>query len=155
MDDRFAKLLDCFLIGPELVRAVVRVAGGDTAHAEPVSPSLRHEPDVVQAGIAGQEKDDLAARRAGKAARGIEDRRSGVPAVVGAEMNRGIEPVAPARDRTAGQGVTLFGEFGSFDGFGTEVVACASVFDAQRDQGAAKGVGGGSSAPLRRRRSLS
>src|SRR5262249_29055799 len=74
---------------------------------------------------------------------GIEGGRGGVPALVGAEMNRGIEPVAPARDGTASQGVTLFGEFGSFDGFWPEVIAGAAVFDAERYQRATKGVGVG------------
>src|SRR5690349_131266 len=34
---------------------------------------------------------------------GIEDGRGGVPALVGAEMNRGVEPVAPTNDGPAGQ----------------------------------------------------
>ena len=91
---------------------------------------------LAEVALGGSERGELAGFRVGN-----ESSRGKVPALMGSQMDFGVEPIAPADDCTAGDFVAGFGRGSGQEGLGTEIVAGAMVLDAERDQGLAQAIG--------------
>src|SRR5258706_312121 len=71
----------------------------------------------------------------------IEAERSRVPMLVSLEMNRGVDPVAPALHRPPYQGHAFFWLERESSGLRSDIIAAAIMFDPERDTGLAENAG--------------